>query len=91
MSYYAYRQNNSGGTYVGPETVIVRADSTGEANAIAREAGVDPDAPYCTCCGPRWSLYDDEYYAPIKGYQVAESVDEFNEWHDLSTAIIVEA
>lgn len=89
MSYYVYRQNNSGGYYVGPETIIVRADSVEEANALAREAGVDPNAPYCTCCGTRWQLFDD-YYEPIEGYQVADTLDEFSEWHDLSAALIVE-
>jgi hypothetical protein len=60
--FYTFSQNNSGGSFKGPEYVIVEADSASEANYIAQ---IHPDSPVyfngcsigddCKCCGDRWS------------------------------------
>ena len=58
MSFYAFRQNNSGGTFTQPAiNVSVEADSADEANDIAESHGVYFDDDYevdCECCGERW-------------------------------------
>jgi hypothetical protein len=51
--FYTFEQNNSGGYYLGPEYLVVEANSTEEANR--RFEDFDPDMSYCDCCGPRWS------------------------------------
>lgn len=38
--FYTYRQNNSGGYYIGPSYVIVEADSSSEADFIAEQNGI---------------------------------------------------
>jgi hypothetical protein len=65
--FYTYRQNNSGGFFRGPTTVIVEADSAAEANDIAENSehvyfdGCATDdegndiGRDCSCCGDRWS------------------------------------
>ena len=59
MLWFTFRQNNSGGFYIGPKYVIVEATSSFIANALAEEnnvyfhgcsKGID-----CNCCGDRWS------------------------------------
>jgi hypothetical protein len=65
--FFTYHQNNSGGSFVGPQFVIIEADSASEANYIAEN---HPDSPIyfdgceaerdCKCCGDRWyRTYDD--------------------------------
>lgn len=64
MSFWNFRQNNSGGSFVFDAVrgisvnVIVEADSADEAIARAEQIGVYFDgcaAGYdCTCCGDRW-------------------------------------
>ena len=58
MAWFTFRQNNSGGFYLGPQYVIVEAESSVSANAVAEEnnvyfngieKGID-----CECCGDRW-------------------------------------
>lgn len=61
MKLYLYSQNNSGGYFIGPQMIIVSAKTEEEADRLAKKLGVDEDAPYCECCGPRWSLYASEY------------------------------
>lgn len=64
--FYTFRQNNSGGSWVGPLYVIVEAYSAAEANGLAQlytpvyfdgcSTGLD-----CHCCGDRWyEQYFDE-------------------------------
>ena len=59
MSFYTFRQNNSGGALRLPAiNVSVEADSADEANDIAESHGVYFDDDYdidCECCGQRWS------------------------------------
>jgi hypothetical protein len=66
MKFYTFRQNNSGGFFIGPKYVIVRANSVEEANEKAEQYaevyfdGVR-DGKDCHCCGNRWyraSEYD---------------------------------
>ena len=40
MSFYTFNQNNSGGFFVGPEYVIIEADSADDANMIALDHDV---------------------------------------------------
>lgn len=69
MAFYTFRQNNSGGFFVGPEFVIIEADSADEANVTA----IDHDVYFngvrhgddCECCGDRWCEVD-EYDATEK-------------------------
>lgn len=60
--YYTYIQNNSGGYYVGPVVVVVRANTAAEANqkAMEHELYFDGNGD-CPCCGRRWdnALEDD--------------------------------
>jgi hypothetical protein len=57
--FYTFFQNNSGGHFIGPHTVIVEANDAAEANEIAEEkGGVYFDGVIrgmdCECCGDRW-------------------------------------
>jgi len=68
MSFYEYRQNNSGGSFdVRPadgisQYVIVEADDAKEADYLAERIGLyfDGDGD-CSCCGERWSAQDSWY------------------------------
>ena len=58
--FYTYRQNNSGGSFIGPYAVIIEAKNTDEAYSLAESnAGVYfdgcSDGRDCSCCGDRWS------------------------------------
>ena len=63
--FFIYRQNNSGGVYVGPKYVLIEANSAEQADEIA----LNGDVIYfdgcstgmdCACCGDRWrSTWDD--------------------------------
>jgi hypothetical protein len=59
MTYYNYRQNNSGGSFVAPAvSVFIKADSPEQADAIALANGIYFDPTFeidCDCCGNRWS------------------------------------
>ena len=83
MPYFIYHQSNSGGYLLGPaRDVVVKAADYVEANAKAAEVGVDPDAPFCHCCGRRWSMFDDDFYEPIPGFSVVDSMSEVTELID---------
>lgn len=57
--FFTYRQNNSGGRFIGEINIIIEADSAKEADEIAQENGVYFDGVDeghdCECCGDRWS------------------------------------
>jgi len=96
--WYVYRQNNSGGYYTGPaDMVIVSADGMVQANILAYAAGVDPAAPYCDCCGTRWSLMDPEWDRDeVNGYDIFANLADIEELHSrygsrVADALIVEA
>jgi hypothetical protein len=50
---YVFRQNNSGGYFVGPYEFVVTATSIDEAWSILKSQRWYTDE-YCECCGPRW-------------------------------------
>ena len=55
--FYTYKQNNSGGNYIGPHYLIVEANSAKEANRIAEDNGAYFDGEGdCQCCGDRWNM-----------------------------------
>ena len=59
MRLFQFRQNNSGGQYMGPKFVGVKADDADQANQIAQEQGPVyfdgvADGIDCDCCGDRW-------------------------------------
>ena len=59
MSFYLFRQNNSGGAFEGPAIkVYIEASDAIEATMIAMTHGLYFDDDYdidCACCGTRWS------------------------------------
>lgn len=69
MSFYVFRQNNSGGYFNGPAVnVWVEASSPEEANDVAQNHGVYFDGEGdCSCCGNRWrQAYEyDAYDEPL--------------------------
>ena len=56
--FYTFKQNNSGGTFIGPQYVIIEADDASEANLIAYDHGIYfngvQNGQDCNCCGDRW-------------------------------------
>jgi hypothetical protein len=82
MTYYNYRQNNSGGSFSDPAlNVVVKANSPAEADAIAITKGIyfDPEFEIdCDCCGNRWY--------PATDLDGSESIPELSDW-DLRWAI----
>jgi hypothetical protein len=58
MSFYTFRQNNSGGFYDGFPFVIIEASSPVQANELAQDYGVYfngvEQGRDCPCCGDRW-------------------------------------
>lgn len=68
LKWYHYRQNNSGGSFIGPVDVWVQATTPEQADKIATSKGpvyfdgCDNEMD-CVCCGDRWfraSEYDAE-------------------------------
>lgn len=63
--FYTYRQNNSGGVWVGPQYVIIEADRVEDIPESTFDAagmyfnGCDSGRD-CDCCGDRWSEYASE-------------------------------
>lgn len=53
--FYTFRQNNSGGSFVGPVLLCVECDSLDDANVQAERHGFQFGmVGSCECCGPRW-------------------------------------
>jgi len=63
MPWYHFRQNNSGGSFIGPESIHIEAKTSLEANNIAVTVGVYfngvEDGIDCDCCGDRWRSVDE--------------------------------
>jgi len=51
--YFVFEQNNSGGYYVGPETVFIKASTPEMAWEILRKQDWFT-TEHCECCGVRW-------------------------------------
>ena len=65
MPLFQFRQNNSGGQYMGPKFVVVKADDADQANQIAQDQGPVyfdgvADGIDCDCCGDRWYPVNDD-------------------------------
>lgn len=57
MTWFEFGQNNSGGRWCKPAIrVVVEANDENAAVRVAEARGVDESAPFCPCCGERWSL-----------------------------------
>ena len=64
MPLFQFRQNNSGGRFIGPKNVVIQAENAADANDIAQNSqdiyfngvakGID-----CDCCGDRWHAVHD--------------------------------
>lgn len=52
-NHYMFRQNNSGGYFVGPEEFVVTAASEADAWRILASQPWFTDE-HCECCGVRW-------------------------------------
>ena len=61
MGFFIYRQNNSGGSFIGPALIVgVTAPDAATADRLASEHGVYFDgAGDCDCCGTRWQEASD--------------------------------
>ena len=64
MPLFQFRQNNSGGRWMGPKFVVVNADNADQANQIAQDQGPVyfdgvADGRDCDCCGDRWPAVHD--------------------------------
>jgi hypothetical protein len=61
--YYTFRQNNSGGSFIGFEYICIEADSADDANEAVKEYGVYFNGVGmgvdCQCCGDRWGRVDE--------------------------------
>ena len=64
MSYFKFRQNNSGGAFCGTPLVFIQADNADDANRIAQDNGIYfngvADGVDCDCCGDRWYPVNDD-------------------------------
>lgn len=59
MPFFTQKQNNSGGRFIGPQIVIIEADT--EEKAIkkfkSKKRRFREDAKFwCRCCGERWNM-----------------------------------
>ena len=54
MKWFVIGQNNTGGRFRGPMSVLVLARDQADAWSKARNTGWVPDGG-CDCCGPRWA------------------------------------
>ena len=63
MPWYHFWQNNSGGSFIGPESIHIEAESPYGANFIAPKYGIYFDGVDsgidCDCCGDRWRRAED--------------------------------
>jgi hypothetical protein len=91
MTYYTYRQNNSGGFFIAPAiNLVVKADTLLKAELIAIANGVyfDPEFRHdCECCGQRW------YSDPDVSDTIPEVHDwdkRFAAWDNIPVQIIIE-
>lgn len=63
MTWYSFRQNNSGGRFLIDETVdiYVVVEETTMKKAIKKARSTTKNhRAYCNCCGERWSFYEGE-------------------------------
>lgn len=86
--FYHFSQNNSGGNFHFNEEkgithhVIIEADNTSEANAIAEEIGIYFDGCStgrdCECCGNRWYSacdWDKKDFPHVYGEEIKKALN----------------
>lgn len=80
--FYTFRQNNSGGSYLGPVLLCVECDSLDDANVQAERHGFQFGmANSCPCCGPRWSCaYDQDSLTETPTYYSGLLTDSGKSW-----------
>ena len=82
MSFYTFSQNNCG-VLIGPEYIIIEADSSDDANEIAEEHGIYfngcQTGDDCGCCGDRWAQAT-KYDATEKPEIYSEDPAEYLNW-----------
>ena len=67
MTFFTFKQNNSGGSWTGPAiAVCIEADTKDDAVTKAESIGLYFDGyGDCPCCGARWSTYTDDGSEPL--------------------------
>jgi len=67
MTFFTFKQNNSGGWFTGPAiAVCIEAETKDEAVTKAESIGLYFDGNGdCSCCGDRWSTYTDDGSEPL--------------------------
>lgn len=80
MPFYTFRQNNSGGSFIGTECHIIEADNATQANHKAYQYDIYFDGCAsgrdCSCCGDRWyEVYDEGDEQPKYYGIVLDTVD----------------
>lgn len=94
MSFYVYRQNNSGGYFVEDENVgihvIIESDTEEQANKKFDEIldGNSKYTKYCPCCGERWYGVDTIYEKVEVAAPLAEKLKQH---HDYAEAVLYAA
>lgn len=83
LLWWTYRQNNSGGSFYGPQYVFVQARNAAEADFLAEQSDLVyfDSSGDCDCCGARWSSAVDYGYSDAGTTEPAvygETVD----WED---------
>ena len=81
--FYCFRQNNSGGQFIGDVVINIEADSAEEANEIALDNGIYFDGVEedkdCECCGDRWHrVREDERYVADFPHDTGISLERCN-------------
>ena len=93
MTYYTYRQNNSGGSFVSPAmNVVIKAETPEQADTIAIANGIYFDDNYeidCSCCGTRWDRAGDWMASDVVP-DVSENVFRMSNWDNITPQIVIE-
>lgn len=71
---YTFRQNNSGGYYVGPHYFVCLALDEDNAWNILKSQDWYTDK-YCRCCGPRWETSWDWESDPASANEALQYLD----------------
>ena len=84
MKWFKFRQNNSGGSFVGTPLVFIKAYNAEHANDIAQGQGIYfngvADGIDCGCCGDRWfPVNDNDAQAQPSSYGYDGSVNVYSD------------
>ena len=90
MTYFTYRQNNSGGSFNLPAiSVVIKAETASEAETIALANGIYFDPMFeidCECCGNRWF---DDATASDDIPAVSQFEIDFAKWDGIPAQIVI--